>query len=100
MGLLSDAGVHSHDLHLYALIKMAKMQGAEEIIVHPFLDGRDVPPQSAARYLTELDKALKTIKKGRIGTIHGRFYAMDRDNHWERTERSYKVLDTTKTAVL
>lgn len=96
MGLLSDGGVHSHILHLFALIKMAKMQGVEDIIIHPFLDGRDVPPQSAAQYLTELDELLKTTKRGRIGTIHGRFYAMDRDNHWERTERTYKVLTTTQ----
>lgn len=91
-GLLSDAGVHSHIDHLLALIEMAKMQGITSIVVHPFLDGRDVPPESAAQYLTILEKALKPIKNGIIGTMHGRFYAMDRDNHWERIERSYKVL--------
>ncbi len=92
MGLLSDAGVHSHIEHLLALITMARKQGISQIIVHPFLDGRDVPPKSAATYLVELEKALAETKQGSIGTIHGRFYAMDRDKHWERTERSYKVL--------
>lgn len=94
MGLLSDAGVHSHIEHLLALITMARMHGVSSIIVHPFLDGRDVPPQSAATYLTELDKVLSQGKQASIGTMHGRFYAMDRDKHWDRTERSYKVLTT------
>jgi 2,3-bisphosphoglycerate-independent phosphoglycerate mutase len=94
MGLLSDAGVHSHIEHLCALIKMAGQLGVTNIYVHPFLDGRDVPPQSAAVYLEQTEKALKQIKQGKFGTIHGRFYAMDRDNHWDRTERSYKVLTT------
>lgn len=92
MGLLSDAGVHSRIEHLFALIKMAHAHGVKDIVVHPFLDGRDVPPQSAAYYLEQLENALKPIERGIIGTMHGRFYAMDRDNHWERTERSYKVL--------
>lgn len=94
MGLLSDGGVHSHIEHLLALINMAHMHGIEEIIVHPFLDGRDVPPESAAQYLQKVEKALSSVKRGMIGTIHGRFFAMDRDNHWERIERSYKVLTT------
>ncbi len=98
MGLLSDAGVHSHIDHLVALIKMALMQGITSIVVHPFLDGRDVPPQSAAKYLKILEEALKPAKNGIIGTLHGRFYAMDRDNHWERIERSYKVLTTPQRA--
>lgn len=92
MGLLSDAGVHSHIEHLFALITMARMHEVSSIIIHPFLDGRDVPPQSAELYLTELDKILLQTKQGSIGTIHGRFYAMDRDKHWDRTERSYTVL--------
>lgn len=98
MGLLSDAGVHSHIDHLLALIKMATMQGVTSIIVHPFLDGRDVPPQSAAQYLKILESALSTVEHGIIGTMHGRFYAMDRDNHWERIERSYKILTIPQKA--
>lgn len=93
-GLLSDGGVHSHIDHLLALIKTAQMQGVTSIIIHPFLDGRDVPPESAAQYLQVLEEALKSVKHGMIGTMHGRFYAMDRDNHWDRIERSYKVLTT------
>ncbi len=94
MGLLSDAGVHSHIDHLLALITLAKMQGITSVVIHPFLDGRDVPPQSAAQYLTILEDKLKELKNGSIGTLHGRFYAMDRDNHWDRTEKSYKMLTT------
>jgi 2,3-bisphosphoglycerate-independent phosphoglycerate mutase len=92
MGLLSDAGVHSLDYHLFALITMAVTQGLTDIIIHPFLDGRDVPPESATYYLTQLDEILKNIGTGIIGSIHGRFYAMDRDNHWERIKSSYDVL--------
>ncbi len=92
MGLLSDGGVHSHIDHLLALIKMAHQQGIESVVVHCFLDGRDTPPQSAAHYLRILEDALADIPSGKIGTLHGRFYAMDRDNHWERTERSYKII--------
>ncbi len=94
IGLLSDGGVHSHEEHLFALITLAVQQGITTVIVHPFLDGRDAPPQSAARYLAQLDDALKQVQYGIIGTMHGRFYAMDRDHHWERTERTYKVLTT------
>lgn len=94
MGLLSDAGVHSHIDHLLALITMAHQEGVPSIVVHPFLDGRDTPPQSAAQYLELLENALTKVPEGFIGTMHGRFYAMDRDTHWERTERTYKVLMT------
>jgi 2,3-bisphosphoglycerate-independent phosphoglycerate mutase len=94
MGLLSDGGVHSYMDHLLALIELAVSSGIETIIVHPFLDGRDVAPQSAAVYLTQLEKALAAAPQGIIGTLHGRFYAMDRDKHWERTEPSYRVLTT------
>jgi len=92
MGLLSDAGVHSHENHLYALIRAACEHGIKEIFIHPFLDGRDVPPRSALTYLARLEEALKRCGRGTIATIHGRFYAMDRDKNWERTEQSYKVL--------
>jgi 2,3-bisphosphoglycerate-independent phosphoglycerate mutase len=92
MGLLSDAGVHSHENILYALIKAATDHGINAIVIHPFLDGRDVPPRSAITYLERLEKILKQYGRGTIGTIHGRFYAMDRDKNWQRTEESYKIL--------
>ncbi len=94
MGLLSDGGVHSYIYHLKALITLAAQKKITRVVVHPFLDGRDVAPQTAATYLTELEEALKQIPQGIIGSLHGRFYAMDRDNHWERTEESYRVLTT------
>ncbi|MBA3954062.1 2,3-bisphosphoglycerate-independent phosphoglycerate mutase [Candidatus Dependentiae bacterium] len=92
IGLLSDAGVHSLESHLLDLLKLAVSQGITNIVVHPFLDGRDVPPQSAALYLTRLETLLSTLGVGVIGTIHGRFYAMDRDNNWDRTKKSYTML--------
>jgi 2,3-bisphosphoglycerate-independent phosphoglycerate mutase len=92
MGLLSDAGVHSHIENLFAFIKAAQQAGIKNIIVHPFLDGRDVPPKSAKRYLQQLDEFLTNSGIGFIGSIHGRFYAMDRDKNWERTRKSYDVL--------
>ncbi len=92
MGLLSDAGVHSHEKHLHAFLQSARQAGINNIIVHPFLDGRDVAPQSAFTYLQRLDEALKGAKNSTIGSIHGRFYAMDRDKNWERTEQSYRIL--------
>ncbi len=92
MGLLSDAGVHSHEYHLYGLLNMAVAQGIKDIVVHPFLDGRDVPPKSAAYYLTKLDQLLHLLGAGRIGSMHGRFYAMDRDHNWQRTQVSYNTL--------
>ena len=92
MGLLSDGGVHSHNTHLYALIQMARAQGVEEILVHAFLDGRDTPPRSAIHYLAELEAELIRIGSGRIATIIGRYYAMDRDNRWDRVERAWRAL--------
>ncbi len=92
MGLLSDASVHSNISHLFAFIKAAKNAGIKKIYIHPFLDGRDVPPKSTKKYLAQLDEYLKKIGIGTIATIHGRFYAMDRDNNWERTQKSYDVL--------
>jgi 2,3-bisphosphoglycerate-independent phosphoglycerate mutase len=94
MGLLSDAGVHSYNKHLYAFIDIAIASGVTSIVIHPFLDGRDVPPRSAHTYLQDLEN--EVIKKYpqyvTIGSIHGRFYAMDRDNNWSRTQKSYAVL--------
>ncbi|MDR3550368.1 MAG: 2,3-bisphosphoglycerate-independent phosphoglycerate mutase [Candidatus Babeliales bacterium] len=92
MGLLSDAGVHSHTELLYALIKAAVTAGITHIIIHPFLDGRDVAPRSAQHYMQQLDNYLKTTDCGIIGSIHGRFYAMDRDHNWDRTNLSYQAL--------
>lgn len=92
MGLLSDAGVHSHTNHLFAFLDAAKQNGITNIFVHPFLDGRDTPPQSAKKYLQQLDEKLKQLGCGNIGSIHGRFYAMDRDQNWDRTEKSHRVL--------
>jgi len=91
-GLLSDGGVHSHDTHLYALVEMAKRQGVKEIFVHCLLDGRDTPPQSAAHYLDNLEKELVRIGAGKVATIMGRYYAMDRDNRWERVEKAYRAI--------
>jgi len=91
MGLLSDAGVHSHEKHLYALLDIAH-QASLQVFVHAFLDGRDVPPQSAQLYLERLSKYCYEHPNTHIGSIHGRFYAMDRDKNWERTQVSYDVL--------
>ena len=92
IGLVSDAGVHSLESHLFGLLTLAVTQGITQIVVHPFLDGRDVAPQSAALYLARLESLLKKLAIGTIGTLHGRFYAMDRDNNWDRTEKSYTML--------
>lgn len=90
IGLLSDAGVHSHEDHFFAIIKLAKQVGVKKIYIHPFLDGRDTPPQSAKIYLDRLQK--KMGDAGKIASIHGRFYAMDRDKNWDRTQKSYDVI--------
>ncbi|MBQ9768505.1 MAG: 2,3-bisphosphoglycerate-independent phosphoglycerate mutase [Lachnospiraceae bacterium] len=92
MGLLSPGGVHSHMEHLYGLVEMAKKNGLDKVYVHCFLDGRDVPPSSAAEYMEEAAAKLKEIGVGKIATIAGRFYAMDRDNAWDRVEKAYNAL--------
>jgi len=97
VGLLSDAGVHSHEKHLYALLEAAQKVGCKKIVVHPVLDGRDTPPTSAARYLERLEAFCLKNLSVRIGSIHGRFYAMDRDKNWKRTQRSYDVLCNAQT---
>ena len=91
-GLLSDGGVHSHDTHLYALIDMAKRQGVSEVFVHCLLDGRDTPPQSGAEYLARLEAEIARLGFGRIATVIGRYYAMDRDNRWDRVEKAYRAM--------
>ena len=92
MGLLSDGGVHSHQEHLYALVRMAAARGATRIYVHAFLDGRDVPPSSGLGYVRALDEMLRQIGVGRIATVMGRYYAMDRDNRWERVEKAWRAM--------
>ena len=92
MGLLSDGGVHSHNTHLYALLEMAKRQGLEQVFVHCFMDGRDVPPSSGKDYVKELMDKLEEIGVGKIATVMGRYYAMDRDNRWERVEKAYAAM--------
>jgi 2,3-bisphosphoglycerate-independent phosphoglycerate mutase len=92
MGLLSDGGVHSHNTHLYALIYLAKMHGLDQVFVHCFLDGRDVPPDSGLNYVEELEEKLKSAGTGKIATVMGRYYAMDRDNRWERVRMAYDAM--------
>ena len=92
VGLLSDGGVHSHISHLYALLKMAKDEGLEKVYVHCVTDGRDVPPDSARDYVAALEKKLKAIGVGKIATVVGRYYYMDRDNRWERVEKGYNCV--------
>jgi 2,3-bisphosphoglycerate-independent phosphoglycerate mutase len=92
MGLLSDGGVHSHINHLKALLEMARRQKAPRIFVHAFLDGRDTPPRSAIGFVRELEGSLRPGGPARIATVMGRFYAMDRDNRWERIEAAYRAL--------
>ena len=91
-GLLSDGGVHSHNTHLYALLEMAKRQGVENVYVHCFLDGRDTSPTAGKDYIAELEEKMKEIGVGKIATISGRYYAMDRDNRWDRIEKAYRAL--------
>ncbi|WP_315117429.1 2,3-bisphosphoglycerate-independent phosphoglycerate mutase [uncultured Clostridium sp.] len=92
MGLLSDGGVHSHIYHLKALLKLAKKKGLSKVYVHGFLDGRDVPPSSAKDYILEIENFMKEIGLGEVATISGRYYAMDRDKRWERTNLAYNAL--------
>lgn len=92
MGLLSDGGVHSHIRHLYGLLEMAKRRDFEDVYVHCFLDGRDTPPASGEGYITELENKMKEKGIGQIATISGRFYSMDRDKRWNRTELAYKAM--------
>ena len=88
-GLLSDGGVHSHNTHLYALLELAKRQGLTDVCVHCFLDGRDTAPTSGKEFIEELEAKIKEIGVGQIASIEGRYYAMDRDNRWDRVEKAY-----------
>jgi 2,3-bisphosphoglycerate-independent phosphoglycerate mutase len=91
MGLLSDGGVHSHNTHLYALIDLAKSEGVE-VCVHAFMDGRDTPPQSGAGYLEQLEEEMIRLGHGRLATVIGRYYAMDRDNRWDRVKLAWQAM--------
>ncbi len=92
LGLLSDGGVHSHIRHLYGLLEMAKRRDFEDVYVHCFLDGRDTPPASAEGYITQLEEKMKEKKVGKIASISGRYYAMDRDKRWDRVKKCYDAL--------
>lgn len=92
MGLLSDGGVHSHQNHLYALIRMAVGRGATDVRIHCFLDGRDTPPRSGLEYVAALERELSAVGGGSIATVMGRYYAMDRDNRWDRVEQAWKAI--------
>ncbi len=92
IGLLSDGGVHSHNTHLWALLKLAKDMGLKDVYVHCLLDGRDVPPASGADFVKECEEKLKEIGVGKIATVMGRYYAMDRDNRWERVGKAYAAM--------
>lgn len=92
MGLLSDGGVHSHNSHLYGLLRMAKEAGLTDVYVHCFMDGRDVPPSSGKDYVEELIAKMEEIGVGKIATVMGRYYAMDRDNRWERVGKAYDAM--------
>ncbi len=91
-GLLSDGGVHSHNSHLYALLELAKQQKISDVFVHCLLDGRDTPPQSGIRYLAQLEEEIRRIGTGAIATVMGRYYAMDRDNRWERVAKAWNAM--------
>ena len=91
-GLLSDGGVHSHNTHMYGVLEMAKRFGIEKVYFHAFLDGRDTPPASAADYMQQMVDKMKEIGVGEVASVSGRYYAMDRDTNWDRTEKAYIAL--------
>ncbi|GEN29869.1 2,3-bisphosphoglycerate-independent phosphoglycerate mutase [Cerasibacillus quisquiliarum] len=92
LGLLSDGGVHSDIHHLFALLKLAKQEGIKDVFIHAFLDGRDVPPTSAKKYIEMTEAKIKEYGVGKIATISGRYYSMDRDRRWERVKKSYDAM--------
>lgn len=91
-GLLSDGGVHSHNTHMYGLLELAKKHGIENVYLHAFLDGRDTPPTSGKGFVEEAVKKMEEIGVGKVATVMGRYYVMDRDNRWDRVEKAYKAL--------
>jgi len=92
MGLLSDGGVHSMNTHLYALLEMAKREGVADVCIHCFMDGRDTPPESGVGFIEELQREIRRIGAGRIASVSGRYYAMDRDKRWDRVERAKSAM--------
>ena len=92
MGLLSDGGVHSHNEHIYGIVELAKRKGLNKVFLHCFLDGRDVPPSSGKDFVVALEDKLSEIGVGKIATVMGRYYAMDRDNRWDRVEKAYTAM--------
>ncbi|PJJ29524.1 2,3-bisphosphoglycerate-independent phosphoglycerate mutase [Lacrimispora celerecrescens] len=91
-GLVSDGGVHSHNTHIYGLLELAKRNGLDKVYVHCFLDGRDTPPASGKSFVEALEAKMKEIGVGKVASVMGRYYAMDRDNRWDRVERAYNAL--------
>ena len=99
MGLLSDGGVHSHQSHLFAAIKLASQRGAKRIFLHSFLDGRDTPPKSADLYLAGAKEVCDAVEGAQLATMIGRYFAMDRDNRWDRVEQAYNLLVDGKAEI-
>jgi len=97
MGLLSDGGVHSHQNHIHAMLEMAHQKGCKKVFLHVFTDGRDTPPKSAGDFIAILEEKIKALKTGRIASVTGRFFAMDRDNRWERVSKAYRLLSNGKS---
>ena len=91
-GLVSDGGVHSHITHIYGLLELAKRNGLTKVFVHCFLDGRDTPPSSGKEFVAELEGKMKELGVGRVASVMGRYYAMDRDNRWDRVKLAYDAL--------
>src|SRR3989344_252571 len=92
MGLVSSGGIHSYNEHLYALLELAQRERIKNVYVHAFLDGRDTPLSSGLNFITKLQEKIKSVGLGQLATLAGRFWAMDRDNHWERTEKSFRAM--------
>ena len=92
MGLLSPGGVHSHQLHVFAMLELARREGVPRVAVHAFLDGRDTPPRSAEASLRELQAVCDKVGNARIATVGGRYYAMDRDQRWDRVRRAWDAI--------
>src|SRR5271170_3070562 len=92
MGLVSDGGVHSHIEHLFALLRMARENKVSRVFIHCFMDGRDTPPESGIDFLRRLEQKMRELGVGQIASVSGRYYAMDRDNRWERIEKAYRAM--------
>jgi len=97
MGLLSDGGVHSHHDHIHAMLEMAHRKGCKKVFLHVFTDGRDTPPNSAEDFIRPLEEKINALKTGRIASVVGRFFAMDRDNRWDRVSKAYHLLSIGKS---